>query len=424
MISFISVNNSELIKRQQNVVFKQLLKASFLVLVLSTLIDYLNNSISTALVNTGCALVVFPTIYFLQKKQYHQSARALFLFTLNIIVFLNATAVPSDDWTRVYFIPLYLLSFLVLDWTRKLTLITGLITPVILFALSIYLQPMVSPQFHFEAYFNISIIKFINFFLSYSLMIYILFVFAEFINKFQAQCAEQNKFYALGLISAGIGHEINNPLAIIMGKTDLLMKKINMNTMTSDQMTNELDKIKKTSERIAEIVAHLKVFSRDSKNDDFSNVSCQKILVMTLDLCRERMILNDVQLKLNIDNDIVLSGNESQLMQVILNLITNSFDAIELAPVKWIEITLNSNRIFIKDSGHGIPEKHFSQLMNPFFTTKPPGKGVGLGLSISKSIVESHRGKLIYDPSCINTCFIIEFPVEKIAHRPTSDYFL
>lgn len=424
MISFITVNNSELIKKQQQVVFKQLLRASFLVLILSTILDFLNNSFSTAVVNIVCALVVYPTIYFLQKKQYHQSARALFLFSLNMIVFLNATAVPIDDWTRIYFIPLYLLSFLVLDWTRKLTLITGLITPLILFALSIYLQPMVSTQFHFEAHFKIGIIQFINFFLSYSLMIYILFVFAEFINNFQAQCAEQNKFYSLGLISAGIGHEINNPLAIIMGKTDLLMKKINMNTMTSDQITNELDKIKKTSERIAEIVAHLKVFSRDSKNDDFSNVSCEKILVMTLDLCRERMLLNDVQLKLNIENDIVLSGNESQLMQVILNLITNSFDAIEFSAVKWIEITLKSNRIYIKDSGHGILEKHFSQLMNPFFTTKPPGKGVGLGLSISKSIIESHHGKLIYDPSSLNTCFIIEFPIEKIVHRPTSDYFL
>lgn len=424
MISFISVHNSELIKKQQNIVFKQLLQASFLVLLVSTIIDYFNNSFSTAIANTGFALLLFPSIYFLQKKQYHQIARAIFLFSLNLIVFLNATAVPEDDWTRVYFIPLYLLSFLVLDWTRKRTLITGLITPLILFALSIYLQPFVSAQFHFEAYFNLSSIKFFNFFLSYSLMIYILFVFAEFINKFQAQFVEQNKFYSLGLISAGIGHEINNPLAIIMGKTDLLMKKINTNTMTSDQMTNELDKIKKTSERIAEIVAHLKVFSRDSKNDDYSNVSCEKILVMTLDLCRERMLLNDVQLKLNIENDIVLNGNESQLMQVILNLITNSFDAIELAPVKWIEITIKSNRIYIKDSGHGILEKHFSQLMNPFFTTKPPGKGVGLGLSISKSIVESHNGKLIFDPSSMNTCFIIEFPVEMINHRPTSDSFL
>jgi signal transduction histidine kinase len=424
MISFISINNSELIKKQQNVVFKQLFQASFLVLVLSTIIDYLNNSMTTAIVNTATTVFIFPLIYVLQKKQYHQSARAIFLFTLNMIVFLNATSIPNDDWTRVYFIPLYLLSFLVLDWTRKLTVITGLITPLVLFALSIYLQPMVSPQFHFEAYFNINLIKFINFFLSYSLMIYILFVFAEFINKFQAQYAEQNKFYSLGLISAGIGHEINNPLAIIMGKTDLLVKKINLNTMTPDQITNELDKIKKTSERIAEIVAHLKIFSRDSKNDHFARVSCKKVLVMTLDLCRERMLLNDVELKLNIENDIHLNGNESQLMQVALNLITNSFDAIELAPVKWIEITLKSNRIFIKDSGLGIPEKYFAQLMNPFFTTKPPGKGVGLGLSISKSIIENHHGKLVYDQTSENTCFIIEFPMEKISHRPTSDYFL
>jgi signal transduction histidine kinase len=422
MISLFSVNNSELIKKQQNVVFKQIFIATVLVLVVSTLLDYFNNSISTALVNIAFLFIVFPAIYIFQKKERHQAARAIFLFSLNLIVFMNATSVPIDDWTRVFFIPLNLLSFLVLDWTRKLTLFIGLITPLILFALSIYLQPMVSPQFHFEAFFNLNMIKFINFFLSYSVMIYILFVFADLINKFQAQYAEQNKFYALGLISAGIGHEINNPLAIIMGKTDLLINKMNTNSMTPDLLTHELDKIKKTSERIAEIVAHLKVFSRDSKKDQFTKVSCQKILVMTLDLCRERMLLNDVQLKLNIENDIVIEGNESQLMQVILNLLTNSFDAIESVPLKWIEITLKSNRILIKDSGLGIAEKHFAQLMNPFFTTKPKGKGVGLGLSISKSIIENHLGKLIYDPTCLNTCFIIEFPVEMITYRPTSDY--
>lgn len=102
-------------------------------------------------------------------------------------------------------------------------------------------------------------------------------------------------------------------------------------------------------------------------------------------------------------------------MQVILNLLNNSYDALESLNEKWIEIKLqkNNNKIVISvtDSGEGIPNNISHKIFEPFFTTKEIGKGPGLGLCISKGIIEGYKGNLYLDKSSFNKCFIIELPL-------------
>lgn len=104
-------------------------------------------------------------------------------------------------------------------------------------------------------------------------------------------------------------------------------------------------------------------------------------------------------------------------MQVVINLISNSADAIEAHNEKWIAIehSLSSDKIklYFLDSGTGIDQKHVPHLMEPFFTTKIVGKGTGLGLSISKGLVEKIGGEITYDNSRINTCFCLSIPLTK-----------
>ncbi len=106
-----------------------------------------------------------------------------------------------------------------------------------------------------------------------------------------------------------------------------------------------------------------------------------------------------------------------QISQVLVNLLSNSFDAIEKCSEKWVKLEVQTEsgwiNFRIKDSGRGIPEHLMQKIMLPFFTTKEIGKGTGLGLSISKGIMESHGGKLELDPSQPNTCFILKFPTLK-----------
>ncbi len=107
----------------------------------------------------------------------------------------------------------------------------------------------------------------------------------------------------------------------------------------------------------------------------------------------------------------------TQISQVLLNLLNNSFDAIEERAEKWIRVRfeINSNKkiliIKVTDSGDGIPNEIVHKMMNPFFTTKDIGKGTGLGLSISKGIIEEHGGHLIYNAQSKNTEFVVELPI-------------
>jgi C4-dicarboxylate-specific signal transduction histidine kinase len=107
----------------------------------------------------------------------------------------------------------------------------------------------------------------------------------------------------------------------------------------------------------------------------------------------------------------------TQLSQVLLNLLSNAFDAVSALSEKWVRLTVTQEeqKLIIKviDSGNGIPSDIAEKIMQPFFTTKVIGKGTGLGLSISRGIIESHEGALFYDPSEKNTTFVIELPIHK-----------
>jgi len=135
----------------------------------------------------------------------------------------------------------------------------------------------------------------------------------------------------------------------------------------------------------------------------------------SLELCQERLKKNEIELKIIRPGfDVEISAFDTQMIQVLLNLIINSLDAIKNLTEKWIEIEYqvvdDLLNIIVRDSGHGLDSDIVSKIMNPFFTTKERGQGTGLGLSLSKSIIENHEGRLYYNPDSSNTEFVIELP--------------
>lgn len=224
------------------------------------------------------------------------------------------------------------------------------------------------------------------------------------------------KLASLGEMASGIAHEINNPLAVIHSRTLHLRRQIDRGQYDPDSFKESLVKINLTVDRIAKIIRGLKSFSRNAEDDPFVSTPLKSIVDNTLELCGEKFRHHNVLLKVDPIPDITLDCRESQLVQVLLNLLNNGYDAVDGKEHRWVNVSFNMVKrnqisIMITDSGDGIPEEVAQNIMQPFYTTKDVGKGTGLGLSISKGIVEGHKGELYLDRKSSNTRFVISLPI-------------
>jgi signal transduction histidine kinase len=136
----------------------------------------------------------------------------------------------------------------------------------------------------------------------------------------------------------------------------------------------------------------------------------------TLELTREKVKNNNVDLQCSMDVDAVISCQPVQISQVIMNLLINSMHAVSSLEEKWISIEAEQTtdgylKLKITDSGKGISPEHQSKIMEPFYTTKPVGQGTGLGLSISAGIIKTHNGTLDLNAQSPNTQFVITLPI-------------
>ena len=235
----------------------------------------------------------------------------------------------------------------------------------------------------------------------------------------QMQIIDSMKMAELGQMAAGIAHEINGPLQVILSNAELMGELCSDEKLDREILKTSASSIAATAERIAKIVRSLKNLSRNDSTKAFIGTNVQVVVQDTSHLCSEKFRNNDVELQLNCTaQDPWINGNAISLSQVLLNLLNNALDAItssksSSAP-KWIKVDLweseNCVHLSVTDSGLGIPEKDQKQIMKAFFTTKAVGKGTGLGLSIAKGLIESHGGTLTLDTTNANTRFVMELP--------------
>lgn len=216
------------------------------------------------------------------------------------------------------------------------------------------------------------------------------------LREAQSQLVESEKMASLGVLTAGVAHEINNPLNFISGSVSGLEEYFN--THLSDhveEVTPFMNGLKVGIERTSAIISGLNQFSR--KNESH-NEDCD--IHAIIDNCIV-MLHNKIKYKGTVktkytDKKYKLTGNIGKLHQVILNLINNAIHAIDNNG-EIIVVTKAENNIIsieISDNGYGIPKENISKITEPFFTTKEPGQGTGLGLSIAYKIVNEHNGTL------------------------------
>ncbi|MBL7542372.1 MAG: GHKL domain-containing protein [Bdellovibrionaceae bacterium] len=232
---------------------------------------------------------------------------------------------------------------------------------------------------------------------------------------------QAGKMATLGEVAVGIAHEINNPLTIVVSRVGSLEKNLAKKNLLNPDIAESIVKINQTIERIVKIINGLRHFAYSGDHRKTST-TLSKVISDSLELCQERLKKNDIALKVvKSVFDVEISVYDTQMIQVLLNLIINSLDAIKDLSDKWIEIEYKIQNdhlnIIVRDSGSGLAADVAAKIMNPFYTTKERGKGTGLGLSLSKSIVENHEGRLFYNADAKNTEFVIELPYMRLLNN-------
>lgn len=225
------------------------------------------------------------------------------------------------------------------------------------------------------------------------------------------------KMSVLGEMAGGIAHEINNPLAIIHAKADLLQRQASRGTLQQTVLVTDLNKINQTVMRIAKIVKGLRAFSRNGDADAMENVDVSSMIEEAVSICHKRYREKSVDLRVHCPENVDIECRPSQIEQVLVNLLANALDAVVNLEEKWVELDAQIHSygvtISVTDSGPGISAEIVEKMMNPFFTTKKVGHGTGLGLSISLGIIRDHHGQLQYDSTSAHTRFTIELPTRQ-----------
>lgn len=240
---------------------------------------------------------------------------------------------------------------------------------------------------------------------------------AQQLESLRVSSIASARMAVLGEMTSGIAHGINNPLTIIGGLLDQVIRSVGTELIEKkDEILFKLNKIKNTTSRVHKIVTGLKSHARDGGNDPFQSNLVKNLINDSLELCLDNLATHDIEIIIDdIDPSITLDCRGTQISQVLLNLISNAKDAIKTQEDKrWIKIGACDIGNFIEftltDSGLGISNEIREKILQPFFTTKAVGEGTGLGLSITKNIIDSHCGILTIAEDTPNTTFIFTIP--------------
>ena len=222
----------------------------------------------------------------------------------------------------------------------------------------------------------------------------------QYLKETQSHLLQSEKMASLGTLTAGVAHEINNPLNFIMGAYVGLDKFFKKKNDKDPDISVLLSSIKTGIDRISTIINSLNHFSRNNKD---LNEKCH--INSILDNCLT-ILNNQISDKVNIkkvyaENSFTIKGDVANLHHALLNILTNSLQAIdkkgEITIKTQMDIVKNRFIIEILDTGKGISKENIGKITEPFFTTKDPGKGIGLGLSIAYKIIKEHNGILEFE---------------------------
>jgi two-component system sensor histidine kinase PhcS len=212
----------------------------------------------------------------------------------------------------------------------------------------------------------------------------------------ESQLIQSEKINSIGTLAAGLLHEVNNPLNYACTAVQILQREPEI--INSANNTEIVADIYEGMQRIKQIISDLHNFSHPGSVDEHDNFLLFNTLETAIRFTSADTKLLAINIVNNVDKDIQVNGSNSHILQVFINLINNASQALALSTKRNIEIASrrHEDRVIIafRDSGCGISQERISRIFEPFYTTRDVGNGIGMGLSICHTIIQSHHGRL------------------------------
>jgi signal transduction histidine kinase len=220
-------------------------------------------------------------------------------------------------------------------------------------------------------------------------------------KRMEERIREADKLASIGQLAAGVAHEINNPLSIVIGYTKLLMKNPPFDSGVKENLKEDLQTIHNNAQTCKKIVEDLLNFSRQKK-PQYAEADINRTLESVVSVVENQFSRNAITIKRDYDPSVPLVAMDiDKMRQVYMNLLINAYQAMDSGGSIHVSTRYDKGRdgvsTLFSDTGCGIPKSIQTRIFEPFFTTKEPGKGTGLGLAVSYGIVKEHRGEISFE---------------------------
>ena len=234
----------------------------------------------------------------------------------------------------------------------------------------------------------------------------------EELNRQTQEFAHHQRLELMGTLTSGIAHEFNNLLAPIMGYSILILEKL---PPEETEIYDEVLEIYNTSTKAKTVVSRLQDLARKNAGTDFHTLLLDDVVRKVVEIANPAKP-KPVEIQMNLNgNGQRIMGNETQISQLLLNLLINSFHATEAnggTVTIGTEVKEKKLLLSVSDNGYGISEENMKRIFEPFFTTKKGGQGTGLGLAIAEQVVEEHKGTIkVESKEGVGTTFLVELPI-------------
>jgi two-component system NtrC family sensor kinase len=246
----------------------------------------------------------------------------------------------------------------------------------------------------------------------------LLWLLVQHETTLQTELLHAEKLAGIGSFAAGIAHDINNPLQLILGLAENLTEETDLDAVHL-QARDIIEAVKRTTA----ICRDLTSYSRRTSIRQEGLISVNAKLDEALKIARYAVALQDIEIRKHYQPDVVAMGNPDQLLHVFVNLITNAVQAMEHQGILTLETAMGDGgtQVRVSDTGSGIAPELLNRIFDPFFTTKPPGKGTGLGLYNIKNVIHHMHGTITVDSQVgRGSTFTLTFPGEPGVHAEGS----